>query len=213
VENELINGDALTNTDFLPSYFFSFEHFEHSDLFDQKRAAHEALLGLKERKWTGKILIAIPENVVILQKQWVTIEEGVRIDPYACIEGPCYIGKGCHIGHAAYIRPYTFLCAGSVVGHASEVKGSIFFPEAKASHLCFVGDSILGRGVNLGAGTKCANFRFDEKGVSFWRNGVKLSTNERKMGSIIGDFAKTGCNVVLEPGTILEKYGRRVAAD
>jgi NDP-sugar pyrophosphorylase family protein len=141
----------------------------------------------------------------------VTIEEGVVIAPYAYIEGPCYIGKNCRIGHGAYIRPYTFLSEGSLVGHASEVKHSIFLQGARAPHFCYVGDSILGREVNLGAGTKCANVRFDEKPVFLQRKGERLFTGRKKMGAVIGDFAKTGCNVVLQPGTILEKHAIKVA--
>ena len=44
-----------------------------------------------------------------------------------------------------------------MVGHTTEVKGSIFFDDAKAGHFAYVGDSILGKNVNLGAGTKLSN--------------------------------------------------------
>lgn len=194
---------------FLPNCFFSFEGFEHENLFDQNEPVHKVFDKLKTLDWPSKIGSFIPENVTIFHKERVFIEEGVTFGPYAFIEGPCYIGRGSHIGHAAYVRPYTILCRGSVVGHASEVKGSIFFQGAKAPHFCYVGDSILGIEVNLGAGTKCANLRFDKKAITLYRKGQKLITDRVKLGAIISDFSATGCNVVLEPGTILEK-GERI---
>ena len=198
-------ADILPYKNFLPSCFFSFEEFEHKTLFDQNQPIHLVFEKLKTLNWSTKIASPIPKNVTITNSEQVTIEEGVLLAPYACIEGPCFIGKDCRIGHGAYIRPYTILSRGSVVGHASEVKGSIFFAGAKAPHFCYVGDSILGRRVNLGAGTKCANFRFDKKEVTLHRKGENLITDRIKLGAIIGDFALTGCNVVLQPGTIVEK--------
>lgn len=181
------------------------------DLFLLDQPIYVALNRLRKREWKHKIAIKIPEHVVIVQKELVTIEEGVTIAPFAYIEGPCYIGKNSRIGHGAFIRPYTYLAEGSVVGHASEVKESIFFKGAKAPHFCYVGDSILGREVNLGAGTKCANVRFDKKEIFLRRHGEKVSTSRTKLGAIMGDFSQTGCNVVLQPGTILEKRDVRLA--
>jgi hypothetical protein len=68
-----------------------------------------------------------------------------------------------------------------------------------------VGDSILGKGVNLGAGVKCANYRFDEKPVIININEAKYPTSLKKMGAILGDFVQVGCNSVLSPGSLLAK--------
>ena len=126
------------------------------------------------------------------------IGEGVRI------EGPCYIGPYAEIRHTAYIRPYSWICCGAVVGHASEVKHSLLLPEAKAPHFNYVGDSILGCGVNLGAGCKLSNLRNDERSVIVrGLQGGDVDSGLRKFGAIIGDDVAIGCNAVTNPGVII----------
>ena len=92
-----------------------------------------------------------------------------------------------------------------MIGHTTEVKNSIFFSEAKAAHFAYVGDSILGKNVNLGAGTKLANLKFTKKEIVIEYEGEKYKTGLKKFGAIIGDGAQTGCNSVLQPGTLLGK--------
>ena len=136
--------------------------------------------------------------------------EGVFIHPSASIgefvriEGPCYVGKNAEIRHAALLRKGSWICEGSVVGHASEVKNSILLPNSKAPHFNYVGDSILGLNVNLGAGTKLSNVRNDRGQVPISNeNGERFNSGLRKLGAIIGDGAQLGCNVVTNPGCII----------
>ncbi len=58
-----------------------------------------------------------------------------------------------------------------MVGASTEIKRSILLPHAKAPHLNYVGDSILGSGVNLGAGTILSNFRHDGREIRIPANG------------------------------------------
>ena len=136
--------------------------------------------------------------------------EGVFIHPSASIgefvriEGPCYVGKNAEIRHAALLRKGSWICEGSVVGHASEVKNSILLPNSKAPHFNYVGDSILGLNVNLGAGTKLSNVRNDRGPVPISNeNGERFDSGLRKLGAIIGDGSQLGCNVVTNPGCII----------
>ncbi|HEX4955143.1 MAG TPA: hypothetical protein VF017_17265, partial [Thermoanaerobaculia bacterium] len=91
----------------------------------------------------------------------IVIGAGTRIFPGAVIEGPIWIGQGVEIRPGAYLRGGVWLGDGAVVGANTEVKRAIFLPGAKAPHLSYVGDSILGAKVNLGAGTVLSNFRHD----------------------------------------------------
>jgi len=91
----------------------------------------------------------------------------------------------------------------SLVGAHSEVKGSILLPNAKAPHQNYVGDSILGRRVNLGAGTILSNVKNVGREVTFHHDGTVVHTGLRKFGAILGDDCKTGCNTVLNPGVLL----------
>ncbi|MEC7723478.1 MAG: UDP-N-acetylglucosamine diphosphorylase, partial [Candidatus Thermoplasmatota archaeon] len=67
----------------------------------------------------------------------------------------------------------------------------------------YVGDSILGAGVNLGAGAKLSNLRHDGGEVHVWIDGERVATGVRKFGAILGDGVQLGCNVVTNPGCVL----------
>ncbi|MFQ6120859.1 MAG: hypothetical protein ACE5KE_13380, partial [Methanosarcinales archaeon] len=68
-----------------------------------------------------------------------------------------------------------------------------------------IGDSIIGKNCNFGAGTKIANFRFNGKPISIEIAGKKYKTETNKLGAIIEDGVKTGCNVVINPGSYIGK--------
>ncbi|HLU83634.1 MAG TPA: hypothetical protein VKZ43_09550 [Trueperaceae bacterium] len=130
------------------------------------------------------------------------IAEGAGIGPYAVLDGPVYLAEGAQVGHAAYLRGPVVLGPGAKVMHASEVKRSMLLAHAKAPHFNYVGDSVVGNDVNLGAGVKLANFKAfgDEVKIAGFGTGL------RKFGSAIGDAVSIGCNAVLAPGTVV---GRR----
>lgn len=152
---------------------------------------------------TPKIAGEVHPQAVL--KGRIYIAPGAVVDPHVYIEGPTYIGPGAEVRHGAFIRGSAFIGAKAVVGHTTEVKGSIFFDDAKAGHFAYVGDSILGRNVNLGAGTKLANLRIagDEVRVMCPTTKKPMGSGLRKLGSILGDNAQTGCNAVLSPGSVL----------
>ena len=132
------------------------------------------------------------------------IHPSARIGKGVEIEGSCYIGENVEIRHSAFIRKGSWLCKGSLVGHSSEVKNSILLPGSKAPHFNYVGDSILGTGVNLGAGTKLSNVRNDGRGVYVTlQDGSRRDSRLRKLGALIGDGSQLGCNVVTNPGTMI----------
>jgi NDP-sugar pyrophosphorylase family protein len=131
------------------------------------------------------------------------IAAGAKVEPGAFIQGPCWIGEDSEVRQGAYIRGNVVVGRGCVVGHATEVKNAVFLDKAKAGHFAYVGDSVLGRDVNLGAGTKLANFKLDGGNISLNIGGVKTDTGLRKFGALLGDGVQTGCNSVTSPGCIL----------
>ena len=135
----------------------------------------------------------------------VYVAEGAVVEPTAFVQGPCYIGPEAEVRHGAYVRGQVYIGPRAVVGHTTEVKGSVFFDDAKAGHFAYVGDGILGRDVNLGAGTKLANLplRRAEVRVKHPETGEIVSSGLKKLSAIMGDHAQTGCNSVLSPGTLL----------
>lgn len=139
----------------------------------------------------------------IFQDRRVQVGRGVVIESTAFIKGPTIIMDHTEVRHGAYVRGDCYFGRACVVGHTTEVKHSIFLDGAKAGHFAYIGDSILGRGVNLGAGTKLANLRLDGRNVMLRIGGERVDTGRRKLGAILGDGVQTGCNSVTNPGSIL----------
>ncbi len=142
----------------------------------------------------------------------IFIAEGARIEPGAYVHGPAYIGAGAVVRHGAFVRENVIMLAGSVLGHASEAKNSLFLPRAYAPHFNYVGDSILGHKVNLGAGTKLSNLGvLSEKdrltgkrpSIKLFINDTEYDTGLAKFGAVLGDNTQTGCNAVLNPGCVV----------
>lgn len=133
----------------------------------------------------------------------VRVEAGAVVEPGVVVEGPAHIGADCHIGPNAYIRGATSLGPGVRVGHGVEVKNSVVMAGSAIPHLTYLGDSVLGRNVNLGAGTTVANLRHDGESVQLTVKGECVDTGRRKFGVVCGDDVKTGVNCSLNPGVTL----------
>lgn len=129
----------------------------------------------------------------------VFVAAGATIGPGAVVQGPAWIGPGAEVGHAALVRGGVILARGAKVGHASEIKHAVLLEDAKAPHFNYVGDSLVGVRVNLGAGVKLANFRADGAEVKV----AGQATGLRKFGAILGDDVSIGCNAVTSPGTVI----------
>ncbi|MDQ7779173.1 MAG: glucose-1-phosphate thymidylyltransferase [Planctomycetota bacterium] len=135
----------------------------------------------------------------------IVIGPGTVIEPGALIKGPTVIGERTEVRQGAYVRGGCIFGDRCVVGHATEVKDSVFLDDAKAGHFAYVGDSVLGNGVNLGAGTKLANLKIIDAPVRLHIDGGLHDTGLRKFGAILGDGCELGCNSVTSPGTVLGK--------
>ena len=194
----------MSSIDLSPAAFFGLDDLPFRELFDGADFAWEPLALLD--RWLGDTLVpGISGHVhpgAVIEGD-VQVGPGSVIEPGAYIQGPCLIGANVQVRHGAYIRGHVLIGDGAVVGHATEVKGSVFLPGARAGHFAYVGDSILGRDVNLGAGTKLANLRLTGETVRVRAAGRAVPTGLRKLGAILGDGVQTGCNSVTNPGTLL----------
>ena len=138
----------------------------------------------------------------------VVVEEGATVDSGVVIEGPAWIRTGATVGPNAYVRGATLVGPDAKVGHAVEVKNSVLMTGATVGHLSYVGDSVLGRDVNFGAGTTVANLRHDDADVRTQVKGEAVSTGRRKFGVVCGDGVKTGIQTSLNAGVVLPTDGR-----
>lgn len=131
------------------------------------------------------------------------VESGATILPGSVIEGAVYVRSGATIGPNARVRGTTLVGENASIGHAVEVKNTVMAPGSTVAHLSYVGDSIVGPDVNVGAGTNVANLRHDEQPVKLTVNGDRISTGRRKFGAVFGPRVKTGINTSIDPGVTL----------
>jgi NDP-sugar pyrophosphorylase family protein len=196
------------NYELLPAFYPS----EFVDFFQSK----DDPLAFFFDEWKKKLLKFIkskgprsPEESLfrdIRHAELVYIDPSATVESFVSITGPCYIGPHALIRQGAYIRSNTFIGPHVLVGHASEIKGSVLLEGAKASHFAYVGDSVLGEHVNLGAGVKCANLRLDRNEIHVqYPEGQKPSTLN-KLGAFVGHHSQIGCNAVLNPGSYLKPH-------
>ncbi len=149
----------------------------------------------------------LPEGVAVKGK--VFIHPDAILPPFACIEGPAWIGAKTEIRPGAFIRGNVIVGEGCVLGNSCEFKNCLLLDRVQVPHFSYVGDSILGNKAHLGAGAICANLRLDQGSVRVTLpDGSRADTGLRKLGALMGDGAEAACNSVLQPGAIL---GRRAA--
>lgn len=87
----------------------------------------------------------------------VTLGDGCHVDANSVLEG-CEIGSECHIGPFARLRPGTQLAARCKIGNFVETKKAVLQEDSKANHLSYLGDVLIGKKVNIGAGTITCNY-------------------------------------------------------
>ena len=130
----------------------------------------------------------------------IRLGNGSRILPGTVIEGPVLVGPHTVIGPNAYIRGATSIGSNCYVGHGAEVKNSIIYHNTYISRHCYVGDSIIGTHVTLGAGTCTENHRHDGRHHVSMIHGNPVNTGRLKLGAILGDGVRTGVNTSIEAG-------------
>jgi bifunctional UDP-N-acetylglucosamine pyrophosphorylase/glucosamine-1-phosphate N-acetyltransferase len=170
-------------------------------------AANEWKLDELERRIDGDV----HENTDI--RGAVVVEEGAEVDAGVVVEGPALLQSEASVGPNAYVRGRTLVGRDATVGHSVEVKNSVLMEGATVGHLSYVGDSVLGRDVNFGAGTTVANLRHDDENVRTLVKGEVVSTGRRKFGVVCGDGVKTGIQTSLNAGVKLSSGARTGPAE
>ena len=201
-----------------PSDYFDLSTTEYASLFEGVDAVWEVIariasyiqLRLNNDLKPNIGVIELPTNTVF-QSSEIYIGEHVRIEPGVYIEGPAIIDDGAFLGQGAFIRANTLIGKNAVVGHATETKNAVLLEGAKAPHFSYVGDSLLGQRVNLGAGAKLSNFPVTSMNldplptIQIKIDERMVDTNLSKIGAILGDDVQIGCNSVTNPGVIIGK--------
>lgn len=155
-------------------------------------------------------------------------KEGIFIEPEAEVqalfldasEGPVYIGskaklmagsilKGpISIGEGTIVKFGTCIYGGTSIGSyctvGGEIKNANIMDYSNKAHHGYLGDSVIGKWCNLGAGTSVSNFKNNASPINIFNplNGVKFEVGQ-KCGMIMGDFSKTSINSSINSGTII----------
>jgi len=110
----------------------------------------------------------------------------------------CVISSGCSVGPFAYIRPNTVLAEGARAGTFVEIKNSRIGEGSKVPHLSYVGDAVVGRDSNIGAGNITANYDGVEKHPTTIGNNVRTGSDTTFVAPVtVGDGAYTGAGSVI----------------
>ena len=142
----------------------------------------------------GKNVIIEP-YVVIGSK--VKIGNDVVIKSFSHLES-CQIENKVEIGPYARIRPNTILKEGSKVGNFVEVKKSVIGKKSKVNHLTYIGDSKIGKSVNVGAGTITCNYDGKKKYVTNIKDKVFIGSNSSLVAPItLGEGSTIGAGSVI----------------
>ena len=144
----------------------------------------------------GKRVIIEP-YVVIGSK--VKIGNNVVIKSFSHLEN-CKIENSVEIGPYARIRPGTTLKKGSRVGNFVEIKKSTLGQKSKANHLSYIGDSTIGKSVNVGAGTITCNYDGIKKNKTIIKDNTFIGSNSALVAPIT-----IGKNSVVGAGSVITK--------
>ena len=141
--------------------------------------------------------VVISQYVVIGKK--TKIGNNVEILPFTHIENAT-LDSNVNVGPFSRIRPGSFLAKGSRVGNFVEVKKSKIGKNTKINHLSYVGDAIIGKNVNIGAGTITCNYDGKKKNKTKILDGAFIGSNTALVAPI-----KIGKNSVVGAGSALTK--------
>ena len=130
------------------------------------------------------------EPYVVFGKK-VKIGNSVTIKSFSHLEN-CKIENKVDIGPYARIRPGAILKEGSKVGNFVEIKKSTLGKKSKVNHLTYIGDSVIGKSVNVGAGTITCNY-----------DGVKKSKTKIKDNVFIGSNSSLVAPLTIEEGSVI----------
>ncbi|RTD94329.1 LpxA family transferase [Variovorax atrisoli] len=153
-----------------------------------------------------RLLAGLPAGDYAIEGE-IAIHRDARVEPGAVLKGPLILGAGCFVAAGAYLRGGNWIDARCSIGPGVELKSSFVFAGTALAHFNFVGDSVVGAGVNLEAGSIVCNHRNERADKQILarsgEGGALQGTGCEKFGALIGDGARIGANAVIAPGALL----------
>jgi len=207
VESQNAQGERYL-TDVLGMYAADGRAVEIVELDDAEEAAGvNSLADLAEVRWGVqlRVLEAHLNNGVHIEDPATTyidhgaeIGEGTVIFPCTVIRAGVRVGAGCEVGPFTHLRVGTVLEDGAQVGNFTECKKSTIGEGSKAKHLSYLGDTVVGKGANIGAGTIFANYDGVAKHQTVVGDGAFVGSGTTVVApNEIGAGATTGAGAVV----------------
>ena len=145
--------------------------------------------------------VKIPDFVVTrTEKGSVVIGEGTTLGSYIVLEGPLLIGEGCVVRDQAVLARASI---GDVCKVGGEIEDSVIDAYSNKQHFGYLGHSMVGSWVNLGAGTTASDLKHTYGTVRVDRGSGKEETGMQFCGSFLGDGVKTAINTSLMSGSVV----------
>jgi bifunctional UDP-N-acetylglucosamine pyrophosphorylase/glucosamine-1-phosphate N-acetyltransferase len=145
----------------------------------------------------------------------VRVASGAEIRPFSHLEG-CDVGPGALVGPYARLRPGTEVGAAAHVGNFVELKATRLGDGAKANHLSYLGDSSIGAGTNIGAGTITCNYDGYAKHRTTIGSGVFVGTHATLVAPVSlgdGSFVAAGSVITRDVAPHAMAFGRAVQTE
>lgn len=153
-----------------------------------------------------RLLAGLPAGDYVIEGE-VAVHRSARVEAGAVLKGPLILGADCFVAAGAYLRGGNWVDARCSIGPGVELKSSFVFEGTALAHFNFVGDSVLGAGVNMEAGSIICNHRNERADkqilVRSGEGGSLQGTGCEKFGALVGDGARIGANAVIAPGALL----------
>jgi UDP-N-acetylglucosamine diphosphorylase/glucosamine-1-phosphate N-acetyltransferase len=165
--------------------------------------AQFALLGPADRLFIDPTAAVEPNVLADTTRGPVVIGSHAAVAAFTRLEGPCVVGRHSQV-FGARVRAGTTIGPHCRVG--GEVEASILLGYVNKYHDGFLGHSYVGEWVNLAAGTQTADLQCDYAPVSVRIGGHRIGTGLTKVGSFLGDHAKTGIGTLLNCGTVVGPF-------
>lgn len=161
-----------------------------------------AVVDRAERLFMHPTAVVEPGAIVVCEEGPVLLDAGSRVMAGAMLRGPVAVGQGATVRMGARIYGGTTIGPHCKVG--GEVASTVFHSYSNKAHDGYVGNSVFGQWVNLGADTTASNLKMTYGTVKLldWPTGLEVDSGAQFVGTIMGDHCKTGINTMLNTGTV-----------
>ncbi|OLO25927.1 hypothetical protein PZ61_0236635 [Streptomyces sp. MNU77] len=152
----------------------------------------------------------VVEDGALLQGD-VIVQAGARIEAGAQVTGPVLVCAGAVVAAGALVRDHSVIGPGCRIGFGAEITRSLLAGHVFMKHPCFIGDSVIGRRVNIGSFCSTTGLRCDRgpvaepalEEITVNLDGQRIPTGQTKFGAVIGDEVALPAGTVLSPGTLI----------